>query len=89
MLSICASFGMTDHSNQEESKRLQHYQAKRLKHYHNTKRSLHKLIKQNMHFIESNCDTDSDAIECDEAWDRVYMYSKAVKDARRVNTIRK
>jgi len=50
---------------------------------HKTKKTLYKLMKENMDFIETNCEDGGE--ECDNAWERVHIFSKAIKDVQ--NTI--
>ena len=80
MLSITTSMTSVICSNDVNKSK---YKPKRLIHMHKTKKTLYKLMKENMDFIETNCEDGGE--ECDNAWERVHIFSKAIKDVQ--NTI--
>lgn len=49
-------------------------------HIKNMHRSLQKSIKQDLQYIEDNCNNDDIDIECIIRWDRISSVSKSTKD---------
>jgi hypothetical protein len=76
-MSLCIQASLKGYGND--------YVSKRIKHFTNTQRSLRKLIKQNVVYLEKECDEDNDGHECDAAWERIYTYSKAIHETRQKN----